>query len=116
MSLVAGAIARDALGRLRVVGTTGDPVPHFNGGTPADAAGLLVVGPYASGYFSQAYLNGIGYTAAGAIVTDALGAITAYAAGLPCTDNGLASEVNAVPVDFVAGIPVSATGRVCTAT
>jgi hypothetical protein len=115
VSLVAGTIARDALGRLREVSTTGAVVGDFNGGSPVTPAGLLVVAPYASGYNIEARLGGLGYTSVGAIVTDAVGAVAYSVAGLPCTANGLATDLNGVPAVFVAGIPISATGRVCTA-
>jgi hypothetical protein len=115
MSLVAGVIARDALGRLRVVITDDTRVVNFNGGSPVTPAGLLVDGPNASGYNREAYLGGLGYTSQGALVTDAIGGITGHVAGLPVTAAGLATEFNGVPAGFVAGVPLSSTGRVCTA-
>jgi len=115
VSLTAGVIARDALGRLRVVISDDTRVVDFNGGSPVTPAGLTVHGPITSGYNREAYLGGLGYTSLGALVTDALGGVTGHVAGLPVTAAGLATEFNGVPVGFVAGVPISATGRVCTA-
>lgn len=116
MSLTSGVWSRrEASGALDFVLQSDIPPGDikFNGGTPADVLGKVVAAPYASGYNTEVRVNGIGYTALGAIVTDAIGAIARYIGGIPFTANGLAVEPGGVPVRHVAGIPLASNGRVC---
>jgi hypothetical protein len=65
---------------------------------------------------SEAVFNGgLRYDNDGHLVIDSVGAIANYVqGGLPVTAAGaLATEDNGAPVFFIAGIPISATGRVC---
>jgi hypothetical protein len=109
-----GVLAFDAAGKIKAISIADFPAPHFNGGTPTGDIGSLVVAGYASGYTAAARIGGLPYSALGGLVTDALGAIVARAGGIPLTANGVAVE-DAAPVTWVAGIPISANGKVCLA-
>ena len=108
----AGVLLFDSSGRVTSLLTTDFPAPHFNGGTPVGDLGSLVIAPLGT---PAAYLGGLPYTAQNAIVTDDAGAIVAWEGGLPVTAVGLAIGIDALPVTWVAGIPISAAGRVCVA-
>ena len=108
LSFVDGAI--DAVDFALVVGDI-----YFNGGTPTDATGQLVVGSFQSGYLPQVAIGGLWYTDAMAILTDALGAITGHTgSGLPYTAvRGLATSFGQPVTSYApAGIPLDANGRV----
>lgn len=77
------------------------------------ANGRLAAVAQISGFNVDAVLGGLPYNVNGAIVTDAVNPVTGHAGGIPTTSLGLAIEVDAVPTFYVAGIPISANGRVC---
>lgn len=105
-------IRRDALGRLR--GVSPGAAVEFNGGTPLASLGDIqtVQWPVAPPTYAH---GGLLYDGDGHLVTDPVSPIAGYVqGGLPVTANGaLATENGGVPVSFIAGIPISATGRVC---
>lgn len=110
-------------GVLSFTGTTIDRIDfssvvgalQFNGGTPTDNDGNLVIGPFASGYLPQAPVGGLYYTDSGAILVDSVGSIAGHTnSGLPYTVNkGLAISIGQPAASYApAGIPLDASGRV----
>lgn len=86
---------------------------HFNGGTPVDDTGGLVIAPEAAGYTPDFFIGGLGYTEEGAIVTDGFNPIIGHTnSGLPYTSVGLAVSPNAPTSWAPGGIPLAPNGRV----
>lgn len=106
-------VNRDALGRIVAI-LPGVRV-FFNGGTPLGSLGDIQVQPAAVVPSNRVYVGGLSYDNEGHLYVDGAGAIERHVqGGLPITATGaLASENEGVPVRFVAGIPISASGRVC---
>lgn len=115
MSLISGVWSQRTAEAIQAVLFSDIPLADrkFNGGTPADLLGRALVAPQASGYNPEVYVAGLPYVHDIGIVIDDVDPITGYASGLPLTPRGLAVEFNGVPASYVAGIPLSASGRVC---
>lgn len=108
-----GVLKLDAQGRISTLLASSVPRFFFNGGTPTGTLGALIAAPQVSGYNPEVWLGGFPYTHANGIVIDGQNAIVNHVGGLPLTQYGLATELDALPVRHVSGIPISANGRVC---
>lgn len=87
------------------------PAPNFNGGTPMDNTGALVVATTGG----VVYSGGLNYTAAGAVVMINGGVIAGYVPGGFPVDvaDKLVVVFGGTPAFWNAGIPFDASGRVC---
>lgn len=105
----------DSSGRIKALALADFPAPRFNGGTPAADLGNLV-GTEAGTQF--VFHNGLKYTnPEGGIAVANGGTIANHSqGGMPVdADGNLCVEYNGLPVSHIAGIPITATGRVAVA-
>jgi hypothetical protein len=104
-------LAYDASGRIRSTAVATFPSPNFNGGTPANNTGSIVI---AAALAPQVWNDGLPYRNDGSICTASAGAITTSSNGLPLTATGaLAISLDAaIASRGPLGLPLDATGRV----
>lgn len=108
--LNAGVLLIDATGSITPA-LIADPV-YFNGGTPTDDNGSLIVADTNPVTFQ----GGLGYSANGALCVDPFSEIANHSAGIPLSADGLvAVSFGGAAVSAVAGIPLDVDGRVCLA-
>jgi hypothetical protein len=108
--LNAGVLLIDVAGVIAPA-TSADEI-YFNGGTPTNAVGTLIIADTEPVHFQ----GGLGYSADGALCVDPFSEISHYSAGLPLSEDGLvAVSFGGEPVSTVAGIPLDLDGRVCLA-
>lgn len=103
-------ILRDASDRLDTTVVVTEVL--FNGGTPMNTAGELVVDNTIA--IPSVFHNGLGYTDVGALCCQLNGVIAGYTqGGLPVTASGrMATSSGATSDTYVAGIRIGADGRV----
>lgn len=106
--LVNTILAKTPGGRINCV--LGVQNPKWNGGTPTDDVGNLVVS-YGT---PRDFMAGLGYDASGALCIASDGApITTYCNGLAMSGNLVAATNSGAPAFWVAGLPVDNQGRLC---
>jgi len=105
-------LARGLTGRIKTQTSASVPNPFFNGGTPTNAAGELVVSTATPNIF----VGGLGYANSGALsIDDSSGATGVISqGGLAQTPLGrLVCTYGALFTRYIAGLPVDDLGRLC---